>query len=137
MLFSSSSAVGPGAGVDGADCAGAAAAPPPCAAQPGELQLVRRAAVAQIYQREAAVLRVFAAHLPQPERFFIKGEALFKVEYIDIVVHKLKNQNNTPRNHRLFAVCPSILQRAQKYQFLFSKNSLQFGSTLRHEVFTQ
>ena len=57
-------------------------------AQPGQLELVRRRAVRQVDDGEAAVLGVDAADLLETECLIIKFERTLKVADVEVIVRK-------------------------------------------------
>lgn len=58
--------------------------------QPGELQFVNRAPVAQKHDEEASIRRLDPLRFPEPQRLLIKGNRLFKISHIQVIVCKRK-----------------------------------------------
>ena len=63
-------------------------------AQPGQLELVRRRAVRQVDDGEAAVLGVDAADLLEAECLILKFERTLKIADVEVIVRKTELHNS-------------------------------------------
>ena len=74
-------------------------------AKPGQFQTMLRLAIAHVSQNKGAVGSLELVDYLQPERFLLKCDTLLQIEYVEIVVVKLKfhyfsphqNKKETPR----------------------------------------